>query len=73
MANNVGKIVLWASSTLPSTWKVCDGQLLSISSYGDLYDLVGTTFGGNGTTNFGVPDLTAPNTNMEYGICATDS
>ena len=35
----------------------CDGQLLQISSYTDLFNLLGTTFGGDGTTTFALPDL----------------
>jgi microcystin-dependent protein len=41
----------------PVGWATCDGQLLSIAQNTALFSLLGTTFGGNGTTNFGLPDL----------------
>jgi len=41
----------------PNGWQKCDGTLLSISEYETLYVLLGTTYGGNGVTTFGVPDL----------------
>jgi microcystin-dependent protein len=41
----------------PQYWADCNGQLLSISQNTALFSLVGITYGGNGTTNFGLPDL----------------
>jgi len=41
----------------PSGWQICDGSLLSISNFEVLYQLLGTTYGGDGQTTFGVPDL----------------
>lgn len=41
----------------PSGWALCDGQLLPISQNQALFSLMGTTYGGNGTTNFALPDL----------------
>lgn len=41
----------------PSGWQICDGSLLSISEYDALYQLLGTTYGGDGQSNFAVPDL----------------
>lgn len=41
----------------PTGWQACDGSLLSIQDYETLYTLLGTTYGGDGVTNFGVPDL----------------
>jgi microcystin-dependent protein len=38
-------------------WALCNGQLLQISQYTALFSLLGTTYGGNGTTNFALPDL----------------
>jgi hypothetical protein len=48
-----------------------DGRLLPINQYQPLFALIGTTYGGNGTSNFAVPDL-RPITpkNMVYSICA---
>jgi microcystin-dependent protein len=38
-------------------WVFCDGRLLPISQFGALFNLIGTTYGGDGQTTFGVPDL----------------
>jgi microcystin-dependent protein len=47
-----------------------DGRLLSISDYQAAFALFGTTFGGNGSTTFGLPDLRAfAPKNLEYSIC----
>jgi microcystin-dependent protein len=42
---------------IPEGWFACDGSLKSIAEYQVLYTLLGTTYGGDGTTTFGVPDL----------------
>jgi microcystin-dependent protein len=41
----------------PVGWALCNGQTLSISQYSALFALLGTTYGGNGTTTFNLPDL----------------
>jgi microcystin-dependent protein len=41
----------------PKGWAQCEGQLLPISQNQALFSLLGTTYGGNGTTNFALPDL----------------
>lgn len=41
----------------PKSWAMCNGQLLPINQNQALFSLLGTTFGGNGQTNFGLPDL----------------
>jgi len=41
----------------PKGWALCDGQLLPINQNQALFSLLGTTFGGNGTTTFALPDL----------------
>lgn len=41
----------------PSGWHICDGTLLSIQQYSALFALLGTMYGGNGTTTFALPDL----------------
>ncbi|PYI50737.1 phage tail protein [Paenibacillus flagellatus] len=53
----IGEIRLFAFGFAPLRWAVCDGQLLPISQHTALYSLIGTTYGGNGTTHFAVPDL----------------
>ena len=41
----------------PKGWALCDGQILSIAQNTALFSLLGTTYGGNGTTTFALPDL----------------
>jgi microcystin-dependent protein len=56
----VGEIRLMGglmSGIPPRDWHLCDGTLLSVSQYPALFALLGTTYGGNGTTTFGLPDL----------------
>lgn len=53
----LGTIMLFAFPRVPRGWAACDGQLLTISQYSALFSLLGTTYGGNGRTNFALPDL----------------
>jgi microcystin-dependent protein len=53
----VGQVMLFAGNFAPAGWLPCDGSLLQISQYDVLFNLLGTTYGGNGTTTFAVPDL----------------
>jgi microcystin-dependent protein len=53
----IGQIQPFGFNFPPRGWAKCDGQLLAISSYTALFSLLGTTFGGDGRTTFGLPDL----------------
>ena len=53
----IGQIVLFGGASIPSGWVSCDGSLLDVATYPDLFTVVGTTYGGDGVTTFGVPDL----------------
>lgn len=53
----VGEIKLLAGNQYPTDWHLADGSLLSISSNVALFSLLGTSYGGNGTTTFALPDL----------------
>lgn len=53
----IGEIRLFGFGFAPKGWATCDGQLLTISQNQALYALIGITYGGNGTTNFNLPDL----------------
>lgn len=57
--NNVpiGTIMLWYTDTAPAGWILCNGQTESIAVYPDLFAKLGTDYGGNGTTTFGIPDM----------------
>ena len=53
----VGEIRPFAGNFAPVGWALCDGSLLSIADNQVLFTLIGTTYGGNGQTTFGLPDL----------------
>jgi len=53
----VGEIRLFGFPRVPTGWVACNGALLPISNYEVLFTLIGTTYGGDGQTTFGVPDL----------------
>jgi len=53
----VGEIRLVGFNFAPSGWQMCNGQLLSISNYEVLFNLIGTTYGGDGQNTFALPDL----------------
>lgn len=53
----LGQVTLYAGSRPADGWVVCNGQMLQISQYNDLYQLIGTTYGGDGVLTFAVPDL----------------
>jgi len=57
MTPYLGEIRLLPYTFAPVGWQDCDGTLLSISENEALYNLIGTTYGGNGQTDFAVPDL----------------
>jgi microcystin-dependent protein len=52
----LGEIRIVGFNFAPRGWMFCNGALLPISSYTALFSLLGTTYGGNGTSNFGLPD-----------------
>lgn len=53
----VAEIRIFPFNFAPKGWAWCDGQLLPISQNTALFSLLGTTYGGNGTSNFALPDL----------------
>lgn len=53
----VGEIRLFGFPRIPTDWLPCAGQLVSVSEYQVLFALIGTTYGGDGITTFGLPDL----------------
>ncbi len=53
----VGEVRVFAGNFPPSGWALCNGQLLPISQNTALFSLLGTNYGGNGTTNFALPNL----------------
>jgi len=57
MEGTIGEIRLFAGTFAPKYWAFCQGQMLGIAQNTALYSIVGTTYGGNGTTTFALPDL----------------
>jgi microcystin-dependent protein len=53
----IGQIQAYGFNFAPRGWAKCEGQLLAISQYNALFSLLGTQFGGDGRTTFGLPDL----------------
>lgn len=53
----LGQLALFPFAFPPKGWALCNGQLLSISQNQALFALLGTTYGGNGTTTFALPNL----------------
>jgi len=53
----VGEIRMFAGNFAPAGWMFCEGQLLPISEYDTLFNLIGTTYGGDGQSTFALPDL----------------
>jgi microcystin-dependent protein len=53
----LGQIEMFAFEFAPRGWMACNGQLLPIAQYPDLFDLFGNTFGGDGSTAFRLPNL----------------
>ncbi len=55
--NSLGVVSAFAGNFAPGGELFCDGQLLPISEFSALFNLIGTTYGGNGVTTFALPDL----------------
>lgn len=67
----IGEIKTVGFAAIPSGWSRCDGQLLNITEYETLFNLLGTTYGGDGTTTFALPNLqgkTMIHNDVTYGI-----
>ena len=74
MDNYIGEIRPFAFGFVPTGWHICDGTLLPLQKYQALYALIGTSYGGDGRTNFALPDLRgrcivgANNANVNYKL-----
>jgi microcystin-dependent protein len=53
----VGEIRIFAGNFAPAGWMFCDGSLLPIADFQTLFNLIGTTYGGDGQSTFALPDL----------------
>lgn len=67
----IGTITLFAFNFAPLGWFECNGATLNITQYQALYALIGCTYGGDGRTNFKLPNLKGaePDPKMRYYIC----
>jgi len=57
MEGMIGEIRMFGGNFAPRSWALCDGQLLPINQNQALFSILGTTYGGDGRTTFGLPDL----------------
>jgi microcystin-dependent protein len=53
----LGQIIAVSFKMVPEDWRLCDGSLVSISEFQSLFNLLGTTYGGDGIEKFALPDL----------------
>lgn len=53
----IGEIKMFAGNFAPRDWMYCQGQLLPIAQYQALFSIIGTTYGGDGKTNFALPNM----------------
>jgi microcystin-dependent protein len=53
----LGEMRIFSFNFAPEGWAQCNGQLLAINQYQALFAILGTTYGGNGTSNFALPNL----------------
>ena len=53
----IGQIKIFAGNFAPRGWAFCDGTLLQVSQNTALFSILGTTYGGDGRSTFGIPDL----------------
>jgi microcystin-dependent protein len=53
----LGQVIAYAGAQVPAGWALCDGSLQQISGNASLFELIGTAYGGDGETTFGLPDL----------------
>jgi microcystin-dependent protein len=65
------EIRLFAGTYAPQNWAFCEGQILQIASNEALFSLIGTLYGGDGRSTFGLPNLKGkePQEGMHYIIC----
>ena len=60
--------MLFSGQFAPGDWAACDGALLQITRWTALFSIVGTTYGGDGRTTFGLPKIDPPTPGVRYVI-----
>ena len=68
----LGSLLLVPYNFAPAGWAFCDGALQQINSNNALFALIGTTFGGDGKTTFGLPKMKGPVEGTKWIICVTN-
>jgi microcystin-dependent protein len=68
----LGSVVLFGGNYAPAGWALCDGQTLDISGNQALFSVVGTWYGGDGVTNFALPNLAPVSENGPWYIISMD-
>lgn len=68
---SLGEIILLATDFAPEGWMKCEGQTLEISRYPKLFEILGTSNGGDGKETFNLPTIIAPNEHMNHLICVS--
>jgi microcystin-dependent protein len=53
----LGEIRIFGGTYAPKGWAMCEGQIVPISEYEELFNLIGITYGGDGQSTFALPDL----------------
>lgn len=69
VSNYMGEVRLFAGDFAPGSWDICDGEIVTVASNPMLFSILGTNFGGNGTTNFALPDF-RDRSILAYGLGA---
>lgn len=75
-----GIVKMWSGriDRIPADYKLCDGALLTINDYPELFENIGVSFGGNGTSNFSLPDIRGrfvvgyDSSNPDYNVISKD-
>jgi microcystin-dependent protein len=67
----LGTIILFTGDFVPNGWTACDGTVLPIDQFQALYAILGPTYGGDGTTTFGVPKIAPPVPATQYIMAIT--
>lgn len=57
MEKTIGEVRMWAGGYEPTDWLICDGRMLNVLDHPALFSILGTTYGGDGRTTFGIPDM----------------
>ncbi|WJW69809.1 tail fiber protein [Candidatus Chlorohelix allophototropha] len=73
LAPYVGDIRLFNDMDAPNGWALCDGSMLPISQYPDLYACIGTTYGGDDNENFALPNFNGGSWDNKHIIALTGS